>query len=188
MRVITGKFKGRRLTGPKGPDVRPTSDRLKESIFDILGGDIRDSIFADVFAGTGGVGIEALSRGASQVLFIESSRDSVRVIRRNLDICGITKGYRMVAEEAFSAMRSLGRSGFTASILYFDPPYNFEPYADLLKVAFTSSFAGVSSVAIVEHFHRATVPEEGPRYQRTRVVRQGEKCLSFYRHRPPEAP
>lgn len=180
MRVITGRFKGRRLEGPREPGVRPTSDRLKESLFDIFGAQIQGSVFVDFFAGTGSIGIEALSRGASDVVFVESNRVCCSLIRRNLARCGIASGFRLIAGEAFSVMRSLARSGFEADFLFFDPPYDFVPYTDLLKVAFGSSLAGPGTSVVIEHHVRAAVPEGGPGFARRRQVRQGEKCLSFF--------
>src|SRR5688572_1231507 len=90
VRIIAGQFKGRKLKGPRGTSVRPTGDRLKETLFNILGTSVRDSRFLDVFAGTGAIGLEALSRGACEVVFIESSTEGERLIRANLQLCGIT--------------------------------------------------------------------------------------------------
>ena len=88
MRVISGSWKGRRLQAPAGDSVRPTTDRVKEAMFSILGSDIRDCQFLDLCCGTGGLGIEALSRGASSVIFVDSSRPTLAMVRENLDLCG----------------------------------------------------------------------------------------------------
>jgi len=183
MRIIAGRLRGRRLKGPRGLELRPTGDRLKETLFDILGPAIEGTVVLDVFAGTGSVGLEALSRGAREVVFIESNQEAARLIRQNLAICGISSGFRLVNQDAFPALRLLGRGDFSADIVFLDPPYEFEPYGDLLDIIFRRGIAGESSRCIVEHHSKAAIPEAGPGYERTRVVRQSDKCLSFYEKR-----
>jgi 16S rRNA (guanine966-N2)-methyltransferase len=180
MRVITGKFKGRRLQGPGGLDVRPTGDQLKESLFDILGDRVRDSAFLDVFAGTGAIGIEALSRGAREAIFVETDNRCCKLIRHNLELCSASGG-RIIAREAFSALRALARSGFRPPLVFLDPPYDFEPYADLLDILFSMGLADERCLVVIEHSRRTSLPDSGPGYCRVRQVRQGDKALSFYR-------
>jgi len=180
MRIIAGEFRGRRLKGPRDTALRPTGDRLKETLFDILGPRVTGSVFADVFAGTGSIGLEALSRGAREVVFVESNPEAARLIRRNLEICGVSSGFRVLRQEAFSSLRSLGREGFAADTVFLDPPYNFEPYADLLDIIFRTAIAREGSVCIIEHHAKAHVPEQGPGYSRFRIVAQSDKRLSFY--------
>lgn len=185
MRVITGRFKGRRLTGPREPGVRPTSDRLKESLFDILATRVQGSIFVDFFAGTGSIGIEAISRGAETVIFVESNRDCCGLIRRNLAHCGIESGFRLVAGETFSVIRSLARSALDPDILFFDPPYDFIPYDDLLKLVFRVGLAKPGALVVIEHHARAPVPDGGAGFECYRKVCQGEKRLSFFSEEKP---
>ncbi len=180
MRVIAGKFKGRRLKGPTGLDIRPTADRLKESLFNILGASIEGGIVLDVFGGTGAIGIEALSRGALQAVFIENTRSSNKLIRQNLEICGIKAGYRIIEQDVFTAMRALAREGFKGNIVFFDPPYGWKPYNDLLDLTFNRKLVSDSARVIVEHHRKSAVPESGEGYHRSRVVRQGDHCLSFF--------
>ncbi len=180
MRVIAGRLRGRRLLGPKGLQLRPTSDRLKQTLFDILGARIRDAVFLDVFAGTGAVGIEALSRGARQVVFVESNPEACDLIRRNLELCSVTAGWRMVNQEIFAALRSLGREGFHTDFAFLDPPYDWGPYADLLDLLFRRELLGRDSLAVVEHFHKAAMPPSRQGYALARRVRQGDHCLSFF--------
>ena len=130
MRVISGKYRGRRLKGPSGTELRPTGDRLKESLFNILRPNIAGGIVIDTFGGTGAIGIEALSRGAKESVFIESDAAGCRLIRKNLELCGIQTGYRILQEDVFASLRSLARHGFKANIAFFDPPYNWKPYGD----------------------------------------------------------
>jgi 16S rRNA (guanine966-N2)-methyltransferase len=180
MRVIAGKFKGRRLKGPTGQDVRPTGDRLKETLFNILGPSIDRTVVLDVFGGTGAIGIEALSRGALHAVFIENARSGNKLIRQNLEICGIRTGYRIIEQDVFTALRSLAREGFKANIVFFDPPYDWKPYADLLDLTFSRRLLSESARVVIEHHRKSSVPESGNGYRRSRVVRQGDHCLSFF--------
>jgi 16S rRNA (guanine966-N2)-methyltransferase len=183
MRIISGKMRGRTLNGPRGLELRPTGDRLKETLFNILGQRIGGSVFLDVFAGTGSIGIEALSRGAGEVLFIENSPEAVRLIRKNLEICGIRSGYRLVAQDVFATLRQLGRQDFHADIVFFDPPYIFTPYPDLLDIIFRMGIISGNALCIIEHHAKADVPESGTGYERFRTVKQGDKRLSFFSSR-----
>lgn len=182
MRVIAGKYRGRRLKGPEGVELRPTSDRLKESLFNILGPEIANTLFLDVFGGAGAIGIEALSRGAREVAFIEKSHVAQKLIRRNLELCGVKTSCRIVQEDVFTALRSLARKGFRADTVFFDPPYDWKPYRDLLELVFRfqGGLLAPSGRAVIEHHRKAAIPESGEGYRRMRLVRQGDHCLSFF--------
>ncbi|HSW39386.1 MAG TPA: 16S rRNA (guanine(966)-N(2))-methyltransferase RsmD [Acidobacteriota bacterium] len=181
MRVISGKYKGRRLKGPEGAELRPTGDRLKGSLFNILAPCIADAVVLDAFGGSGAIGIEALSRGAREIVFIENSVAGCRLIRKNLDLCGIAKGYAIMQQDIFKAMRFLAREGAAFDILFFDPPYDWNPYADLLDIVFRKGLMSGASQTIIEHRRGALLPETGETYRRVRLLRQGDHCLSFYR-------
>lgn len=180
MRIISGRFRGRKLKGPEDWEIRPTGDRLKETLFNILGPDISGAVLLDVFGGTGAIGIEALSRGAREVIFIENSSAAHRLILQNLQLCKIENGYRILKQDAFMALRLLARQGFRADIAYFDPPYDWEPYNDLLEIAFARQLLTPNGRAVIEHHRKARLPEAGKTYRRSRVVRQGDHCISFY--------
>ncbi len=183
MRVISGRYKGRQLKGPVGLEIRPTGDRLKETLFNILGTRVSGAVMLDVFGGTGAIGIEALSRGAQEVLFVETATAAKRLIQRNIKSCGIQGGHRILAQDVFAALRALARQKITVDLAFFDPPYDFEPYEDLLEIAFDRQLLSPGGIAIVEHYRKAQLPETGKRYQRYRVVRQGDHCLSFFEYR-----
>jgi len=180
MRVISGKYRGRRLKGPEGLEMRPTGDRLKESLFGILTPVLPDAVVLDCFSGTGAIGIEALSRGARQVVFVEVSRAYCRLIRENMKLCGIATGTSIINEDVFGALRELGRRGFQADVIFFDPPYDFQPYKDLLEIVFSRGLIAPSARVIIEHRRKTELPETGNGYLRSRVTRQGDHCLSFY--------
>ncbi len=181
MRIISGEFRGRRLRSLHGPSVRPTADRLKETLFDIIGPAIRGALVLDVFAGTGSIGLEAISRGAAEVVFIESETEACRLIRQNLELCGVKDGYRLLQQDAFSGLRLLARRGVSADVAFLDPPYDFGPYRDLLEIIFNMRLAMAQQArVVVEHDRWAALPESGALYRRMRIVRQGDHCLSFY--------
>jgi 16S rRNA (guanine966-N2)-methyltransferase len=180
MRVISGKFRGRRLKGPEGLELRPTGDRLKETLFNILGLRVSGSVVLDVFGGSGAIGIEALSRGARQAVFIEIAPAACRLIRHNLKLCGIGSGFRLLQQDVFATLRSLAREDFKANIVFFDPPYDFKPYRDLLDITFNRNLLIQGSYVAIEHHRKADLPESGEGYRRSRIIRQGDHCLSFY--------
>jgi 16S rRNA (guanine966-N2)-methyltransferase len=184
MRVISGQFRGRRLKGPKGFELRPTGDRLKEALFNILNPYLAGATMIDFFSGTGAIGIEALSRGTEQVVLVERDPAAVALIRHNLDLCGIGGGFRIIQDDVFPTLRSLIRQDFKTDIMFFDPPYDWQPYEDLLKLAFRTELASSHTIAAIEHARRAGLPESGETFDRYRIVRQGDKCLSFYKQIP----
>ena len=130
MRVIAGKFRSRPLHSLRGLDLRPTADRLRETLFNVLGAGnpaaFEGKVWLDLFAGTGAVGIEALSRGAARVYFVESSRAAAGLIQRNLDSLGVDAGFEVVKEEVIRALRNLEARNVTANFIFLDPPYRME--------------------------------------------------------------
>jgi 16S rRNA (guanine966-N2)-methyltransferase len=183
MRIISGKFRGRRLRGPQGVDLRPTSDRLRETLFNILGATVGGAVVLDVFAGTGAIGLEGLSRGAREVVFIDSNPAAVRLIRQNLELCAVTSGCRILMADAFKSLRRLAREGFKADIIFLDPPYHWGPYDDLLGLLFLTGIASPGSRVVMEHHQKVPMPDSVSNFQRARSVRQGDKCLSFFEKR-----
>jgi 16S rRNA (guanine(966)-N(2))-methyltransferase RsmD len=180
MRIVAGKYKGRKLAGPKGSKIRPTGDRLKETLFDVLAWAVGNSVFLDLFAGTGSIGLEALSRGAREVIFVESSDEACRLICKNLELCRIREGYRLVQQDIFTSLRQFGREGLRADIVYMDPPYGWGPYQDVLELLVHTGVVDESSHVVVEHSNRSKVPSAGSDHQRIRLLRQGNACLSFF--------
>lgn len=188
MRIISGKYRGRKLSGPSGLELRPTGDRLKETLFNVFGSSVNGAVVLDVFGGSGAIGIEALSRGARQAVFIENTASACRLIRRNAELCGISSGYRIVQQDVFMALRYLAREGFKANIAFFDPPYDFKPYGDLLVIAFTRGLLAQPARVVIEHHRKAVIPESGAGFRRSRIIRQGDHCLSFFKEDMPQEP
>lgn len=170
MRVIGGEFRSRQLKSIPGLATRPTPDRLREALFNILAPEIEGAVFVDAYAGTGAVGIEALSRGAARCIFMETARRAVEAIRENLHALGIEGRAQVVAGKV---MAGLGRQ--TADILFLDPPYEMEAeYGAALAAA-------RATLAIAQHAARFDPGDTHGRLTRTRLVRHGDNALSFYR-------
>ena len=190
MRVIGGQFRSRTLRSLRGQALRPTSDRLRESLFNILGPAVSGSVFVDVFAGTGAVGIEALSRGAADVVFVEQHAPAVALIERNLRSLGIASGAEILAMDAVKALERLAARRFRADFVFLDPPYALKKeYTRVLEFLDGSHLIAPSGRVIVEHAKRdlrsrdaeTFLPERLDSLERVRIVEQGDAALSFYR-------
>jgi len=169
MRVIGGEFRSRRLKTIPGLATRPTPDRLRETLFDILGPRIEGVVFLDAYAGTGAVGIEALSRGAVHCIFLERAMQAIAVIRANLNSLGIVDRARLIEGQVLD---TLPRS--KADIVFLDPPYNREH-------EYTLALAEVRApLVIVQHSVRFDPGETHAALHRTRLLKQGDNALSFY--------
>ncbi|HEX9003720.1 MAG TPA: 16S rRNA (guanine(966)-N(2))-methyltransferase RsmD [Blastocatellia bacterium] len=187
MRVITGIYKGRRLKTLEGSAVRPTSDRMRETLFNILAPRIEGARFLDLCAGSGAIGIEALSRGAGQVTFVESSRKSSTVISENLRHCEIRNGYTFIARDALMALKYLAQEKQQFDLIYFDPPYDSELYSPVLWQIARGNLLTEDGILIVEHRRQLVL---APNYDDLRPYRelpQGDSCLTFYRMEQPAA-
>jgi 16S rRNA (guanine966-N2)-methyltransferase len=179
MRVIGGEFRSRGLKALDGLETRPTPDRLREALFNVLAGRIRGAVFLDAYAGSGAVGIEALSRGATRAVFLEQNRRAVAVIRENLRSLGIEDRALVVPGRAAA---NLARCH--AGIAFLDPPYAEErEYGRALDVL----GAGDASLVIVQHAARFVPPEACGSLRRARTLTHGSNSLSFYEP-PPTAP
>lgn len=187
MRVIAGIYRSRPLTAPPGLSTRPTSDRLRETLFNVLAPRIEGAAFLDLYAGSGAVGIEALSRGAARVTFVERAASALKVLRANLDRLGITQDFRVHAGSAVSYLRD-PRSGATEfDIVFLDPPYDASSeYAAILSLlgSEASSFLAPDAVVIAEHRKKERLDQQYGTLQRTRLLEQGDAALSFYAANP----
>ena len=186
MRVIAGKYRSRPLRSLSGMDVRPTSDRLRETLFNVLTagnpGALEGSLWLDLFAGTGAVGIEALSRGAKEVHFVESSGAAAEAIRKNLDSLAIRNGFKILEEELPRAFWRMERQHVAADVVFLDPPYRMkDAYANTLRALADSSLIWAMSVVIAEHEKKFDPGEEFGALRRFRHLAQGSSALSFYR-------
>ena len=186
MRVIAGQYRSRPLRSLRGLDIRPTSDRLRETLFDVLcagnPGALAGSTWIDLYAGTGAVGIEALSRGAAKVYFVESSKAAAELIATNVTALGIVDRFQIVKAEARKALRQLEGSGVVGDFVFLDPPYRLrEDYGRTLGALADSKLVGASSLVIAEHEKKFDLGEEFGALARYRKIVQGDAGLSLYR-------
>jgi 16S rRNA (guanine966-N2)-methyltransferase len=181
VRVIAGKFGRRTLKGPGPLALRPTSDRLRETLFNILAPAVQDSLFVDLYAGTGAIGIEALSRGARQVVLIESNSKAARLVRENLAALEIRAGAELMETDALTGLKRLAGRHLIADFVFLDPPYAKTPeHASVLEYLDASHLIAPHGLVIVEHHWRVDLPERLDRLECTREIEQGESLLSFY--------
>jgi 16S rRNA (guanine966-N2)-methyltransferase len=185
MRIVAGTLRSRQLKSLKGLALRPTSDRLRETLFNILGARVEGSRFLDLFAGSGAIGIEAISRGAVSAVFVENHSAAVRLIRANLASLRIESGARVVLAEVAAAIRTLEKLPDTAfDFIFLDPPYAEEKqYEGTLCALEKSLLAGESTIVIAEHRKTFELPASLGALERVRILHQGDAALSFYRKR-----
>ncbi|MBU4485063.1 16S rRNA (guanine(966)-N(2))-methyltransferase RsmD [bacterium] len=150
MRVIAGKAKGRRLCGPKSDATRPALDSVKEAIFNILF-DVEGTRVLDIFAGTGSIGIEALSRGAKSAVFIENSSEAVKIIKKNLDLCSFSELSSILCKKAEVAIKILSKSSQSFDLIFVDPPYNKDLVNETLSQLSKSTLLNNEAIIVVEH-------------------------------------
>jgi 16S rRNA (guanine(966)-N(2))-methyltransferase RsmD len=181
MRVIAGKYKSRRLEAPPGMQTRPTSDRLRETLFNVVSPRIDDSVWLDIFAGSGAIGIEALSRGARSVYFVESGNAAVRTIRKNLHTLQIEEGFEVIEREADVALRMLDSQAVSCNFVFLDPPYRkMGDYEEVLGFLSQSRLLSPASQVIAEHDKHFDPGDRFGALVRYRTLRQGDAVLSFY--------
>ena len=186
MRVIAGTFRSRQLKTLKGNALRPTSDRLRETLFNVLADRVPDSRFLDLFAGTGAVGIEALSRGARESVFIENHAPAAVLIRKNLASLQIQAGARVLPLDVLRGLEKLAAEPASATtsfdLIYLDPPYAAaKDYRRVLSFLGSAKFLSPTSIVTAEHRYTFDLPEIVGSLQRVRILRQGDASLTFYR-------
>jgi 16S rRNA (guanine966-N2)-methyltransferase len=174
MRVIAGEFRSRKILSMPGTDIRPTPDRLRETLFNILNPLLEDCVFVDAYAGTGSVGIEALSRGARHVIFIEKDKQAVELIAYNLASLGVKGKGRIIRGNA-----ALLLGGLDADIVFLDPPY---PKEKEYQASLDALEAKPPALTVVQHAKRFALDEIYGPLHRTRVVTQGDNSLSFFKY------
>jgi 16S rRNA (guanine966-N2)-methyltransferase len=186
MRVIAGKYRSRPLRSLPGLDLRPTADRLRETLFNVLTAGnqtaLEGTVWLDLYAGTGAVGIEAVSRGASLVYFAESDAHAAELIKKNLASLGIEAGFQILKQDSVRALRALDSAGVVADFVFLDPPYGMEgAYTRTLSALAQSPVLKLGAIVIAEHPKRFDPVEKFGSLDRYRKLVQGDAALSFYR-------
>ena len=178
MRIIAGRFKGRVLHSFKGRNIRPTSDRLRETLFNILQKELSGASVWDAFAGTGALGLEALSRGAGFVLFTERSRQAVKLLLKNVNLLGITGETEVIHADAIDWVAT---TGHRFDIIFLDPPYDFRSYVDLARAIGAARVCNPAGTVVLEHYKVSSGVEKLVETCRPyRQVHQGDSVLSFF--------
>ncbi len=179
MRIIQGTLKGRRLATPKGSQTRPTSDRIKESIFDILGSEIEGKSVLDLYAGTGNLGIEALSRGAKKIVFVEKGRQAIQLITKNLSRCGMTGWAEILPKDVLRAVGILKRRGECFDLIFIDPPYERGLVQKTLLKLKSQMIYHEDSILVIQHDRREPLPESLNEFILVHQRKIGDTLLSF---------
>jgi 16S rRNA (guanine(966)-N(2))-methyltransferase RsmD len=185
VRIIAGTFRRRTLEAPPGLDTRPTSDRLRETLFNVLAPRIEGANFLDLYAGSGAVGMEALSRGAAQATFVEQSPRAVKVLRGNLEKLGLTVEFRIHPSAVRAFFRKAGSDAKRASafdLVFLDPPYDAaEEYAATLGLLGSATgLLAADALIIAEHRKKQSLESSYGSLKQTRLLEQGDAALSFY--------
>lgn len=191
MRIISGSARGRRLFSPKNSLIRPTADRVKESLFNILNSLIAgydDCRALDIFAGTGNLGLEALSRGAAEAVFIDSHKESVALVIKNLRMLGFADRGRVIEREAVSALRSLGKREPPFQLVFIDPPYRQGLAERVLEYLAVSSLIDEKSLVIAELSSHENLPKVFDTLTEFDRREYGDSALVFFRRMPGESP
>lgn len=184
MRIISGIYRGLYLRSLQGANLRPTSEQMRETLFDVLGPSIGNGRFLDVYAGSGAVGLEALSRGASNVVLVEGHRAAVDLIGRNLESLGNPSGVRVLGCKVATALEQLATEGAPFDYVFLDPPYaEVREHHHTLRQLGRSPLLAPASMVIAEHSRHVQLEERYGPLERSRSLRHGDSQLSFYRIR-----
>jgi 16S rRNA (guanine(966)-N(2))-methyltransferase RsmD len=186
MRIIAGKFRSRVLAAPAGMATRPTSDRLRETLMNVLAPRMGGAAFLDLYAGSGAVGIEALSRGATRVVFVERAPAALKALRGNLERLGVREGFQIHDRSVRAFLRSEGAAGPRPEryeVVFLDPPYDADDEYAATLGALGGTAAGLlagGAVVIAEHRKKCRLEASYGALARTRLLEQGDAALSFY--------
>jgi 16S rRNA (guanine966-N2)-methyltransferase len=183
MRIISGRLKGRPLSAPKGRSLRPTADQVKETLFNIIGSHVQQATLLDLFAGTGNVGIEALSRGATHAVFVEKNSRHAQILSRNIAACHIEAESTVYRGDANKILTTLHKKQMRFDLVFLDPPYRqTNLLLDILRKILALSLIAESGLLIVEHASSFIPPTETDSgFSLTKQRRIGDTTLSFYR-------
>jgi len=181
MRIITGRARGTNLFTPKNYDVRPTADRVKESVFNIIGAGIMDARVLDAFAGTGNLGLECWSRGAGGVVFVDKSRESLKLVQRNIEKCYAQDDCRVLQGDAVGMVSRLARQGENFDFIFLDPPYRQELLSAMLKALANEDILSPRGLIVAERAAEEEVPQLWDKFVVEREEKYGSTIIDFIR-------
>lgn len=182
MRIIAGSARGRNLKSPKGMSTRPTSDRVREALFNILTPHVSDCRFLDLFSGTGAVGIEALSRGAAKAVLVEKDRATAKIILDNLGLCRLKENAEVLTLDVAKAIDLLGNRGETFDLIFIDPPYKKGFEEPTIEKILSHTMLSPAGILVVESDKVDLPPERVGVLSTYRREKYGDTALTFYRH------
>lgn len=177
MRIIAGAYKGRKLTPPSDLTVRPTPDRVKEALFSILGSQVEDAVVLDLFAGSGNLGLEALSRGAHKCYFGDSSRDSIRLIHNNVAHCKADALSHIIQGDYRNVLAQVREK---VDLVFVDPPYRNQLWLDVLDILSEKDLMNPDGLIVLEHPREVEFPQEVNNFRKIKEARYGTVVLSIY--------
>ncbi|MEN6389226.1 MAG: 16S rRNA (guanine(966)-N(2))-methyltransferase RsmD [Syntrophomonas sp.] len=181
LRVIAGKAKGKRLNAPRGMKTRPITDMIKEALFNVLGPGVYEAAFLDLFAGSGSVGIEALSRGAHPVFFVDNDRAAIGVILENIKNCAFSEGFEIYGHDVFHALRVLERNAVQFDYIYVDPPFNQESiFGKIMSALGPARLLAPGGLVILRTQRKMIMADCYENLSRTRINQYGESILHYY--------
>ncbi|MGL4797372.1 MAG: 16S rRNA (guanine(966)-N(2))-methyltransferase RsmD [Paraclostridium sp.] len=180
MRVISGKVRGLKLNAPKSDDVRPTTDRVKESLFNIINGYIIDSQILDLFAGTGSLGIECLSRGASKCVFVDASKSSIDIVKSNIKKARVDSESEVMNIDCKSAIDKLKARNEKFDVIFMDPPYYENLFVNSLEKISESKLLKEDGIIVVEHDTKEKLPDCVGELIKQKSKKYGNTTLTFY--------
>jgi 16S rRNA (guanine966-N2)-methyltransferase len=181
MRIISGRARGLKLNAPKNNDIRPTTDRIKESLFNIINPYVLDSEVLDLFAGTGSLGLECLSRGAKECVFVDSSKESIKVLNSNIKKANFVSESQVLNYEFNNALNSLKLKNRKFDIVFLDPPYYENMFIEAIKKIDSFDLINEDSIIVVEHDSVDKFPDTLGRIKKHRDKKYGNTTLTFYK-------
>ncbi len=182
MRIQGGSLRGRKIKAPSAKDIRPTSQMIKEALFDILGDKIHGARFLDLFAGFGTIGIEAVSRNAESVVFVDKNKYALSIIRENLYNIGLNSLCKTINSEAIKAIKERLSDSF--DVIFIDPPYNYEYYDEVIRGIFEKRILKPDGLIIIEHYHKTKLTSEV--FEILKIRKYGQTTLTFLKNHTQE--
>ena len=181
MRVIAGKAKGRLLAAPKGMETRPVTAKIKEALFNIWQVQVEGSAFLDLFSGSGSIGIEAISRGAKNVVFVEKSRRAVETIKKNIAACNFRNGYEIYQDDVFRRIKWLGKKGYLFDIIYLDPPFTVkEIFLPVMQALSDTAILAQNGVIAIRTRKEMEMPGDIGRLRQFKLKQYGISSVHFF--------
>jgi len=183
VRIIAGELRGRRLQTPKGRNIRPTSDRVREAIFNVIAAWVAEANVLDLFAGTGALGLEALSRGAARATFVDNHSEAIRLIKENISLCGVKDRTVVMHREILPSLSVLAAQPANSArfdLVFLDPPYGKNQVPAVLELLTALNLVPTTAVAVVEHHRQDAIPSRCGNWHKTKERRYGDTVISYF--------